>query len=262
MFLSLYASILLQLGLAEVCAQMNAFLVQTCYTDSILVNEVVQRQQEDPFLCMVANLYGFCATQGRLRRHPMHWDEFLKQLAYSVWEMVNATRQGCMKSPWRFIHKGNERGCFPRSPAFILPTERRERRTRGAANTAVAPLHLARLIWVGVAGSKASRTMCRGAVQDQRTRMMVLRNSAAFLSEQSVLPRSALLHKCLDGARPTHETIWKVLMVGYKVITGCLQRIILQDSVQKSRESFFYHSYVVVHFSGCRDEKAEHLKWL
>lgn len=36
-----------------------------------------------------------------------------------------------MKSPWRFIGKGNERGRFPRSPAFIHPAERRERRRRG-----------------------------------------------------------------------------------------------------------------------------------
>ena len=100
-----------------------------------------------------------------------------------------------MKSPWRFIHKGNERGCFPRSPAFIHPEERCERRTRGAAllTSQEDPLYLARLIWRGVNGSKAPRTLCRGAVQDQRTRRTLLRDWSVFLSLTSLLPRSAFV---------------------------------------------------------------------
>lgn len=55
-----------------------------------------------------------------------------KWLVYSEKWLMKRGRE-CMKSPWRFIHKGNERGRFPKSQAFIHPAERCEKRTRGAA---------------------------------------------------------------------------------------------------------------------------------
>jgi len=115
-----------------------------------------------------------------------------------------------MKSPWRFNHKGNERSRFPRSWAFIHPVERCERRTTGAPALTLQlyPMYLDWLICAGVSGSKAPRTMCRGAVEDKRTRQTVLRDSTHTFSLLSVLPRYSLLFlQVFIGWMSTRQTL-------------------------------------------------------